>query len=82
MMVGMDSPRKFTFWCCLACGAAHKVPRGICECGNDLAGPTREDWRYMRSAELEAMRYAGRMAGNPSPWDVQLTPSATTKESP
>ena len=77
----MEPPLKFTFWCCLGCGAAHKVPRGICECGNDMGAPTREDLRYMRAAELEAMRYAGRMAGTPSPWDVPLTPSAAKSES-
>ena len=78
----MEPPLKFTFWCCLGCGAAHKTPRGICECGNDMGAQTREDLRCMRAAELEAMRYAGRMAGTTSPWDVHLTPSAAKSESP
>lgn len=63
----MEPPRRFTFWCCTECGALHQIPRGICVCGVDLSAPSREEWRYMRAAEMAALRYEGRMAGTPSP---------------
>lgn len=75
----MESPAKFTFWCCSGCGAEHKTPRGVCSCGVNLAGMSREDFRYMRVADLAALHYSCRLAGNPSPWDVSLTPSAATE---